>query len=360
MNTKQPPMTRLVIGIALVIVAMSALDQFLARVESAEMHSAAQSAYNDGERLLTEGKAVDAIDRLRSAHAQERENPAYELALIQGLTQTGKAAQADPLMHEMLDREPNEGEVNLMAARLATMEGKSTEAESYDHRAIYGEWPKDAAAHRIAVRMELIDRLMAEGRKQETVAELISLEAEPGESAEIRKRIAQWFLQADSPARAADVDRGIIARDPKNAAAYEGLGEAELEQGQYRAARSAFVQASFDQPGDASVESHLRMLNMVVALDPTIRQLTSEEKYRRSMMILERAQMELAACAPTSSLLSSADTTLHRKLPAHVNNEDAESVLAMAQSMWRMWDKACGARSAGDEVLNLLMKKLAP
>jgi tetratricopeptide (TPR) repeat protein len=359
MNTKQPPLTRLVIGIALVVVALTALDRFLARVEAVETHSTAQNAYVAGERLLAEGKTSDAIDSLLNAHSQERENPRYELALVQALTQAGKTAQADPLMQEMLDRDPNDGEVNLTAAHLATREGKSTEAEAYDHRAIYGEWPKDAAAHRIAVRMELINRLMAEGRKQEAVAELIPLEAEPRETTEMRVRIAQLFLQADSPARAADVARGIIAKDPKDAAAYEGLGQAELEEGQYSAARSAFVQASYDQPGNASVESHLRMLNMVVALDPTIRQLTSEEKYRRSILLLERAQRELAACAPASPLLSSADTMLHGKLPAHVNNEDAETVLALAQSIWRAWDNGCGARPGSDEVVNLLMKKLA-
>lgn len=350
---------RLVIVIALVIVALSALDRLLARVESAEMQATARSAYIQGQRLLAEDRTSAAIDSFRSAHSQERENPAYALALVRALTQAGRTAQADPLMREMLDLEPNDGEVNLMAARLATKEGKSTEAEAYYHRAIYGEWPKDAAAHRIAARMELIIQLMTQRRKRETMAELISLEGEPGETTEIRKRIAQWFLDVGSPARAADVYRAIVAKDPKDAAAYEGLGQSELEQGQYSAARSAFRQASFGQPGNASVQSHLEMLNTVVALDPTIRQLTSEEKYRRSILILARVRTELAACAPNSPMLSSADTTLHGKPPAHVNNQDAEKVLALSESIWRARNDACSTKPGGDEALSLLMKKLA-
>ena len=75
----------------------------------------------------------------------------------------------------------------------------------------------------------------------------------------------------------------MAAKDPKDIAASEGLGEAELEQGQYGAARAAFLQGFFQHPNDASIRSHLETLNTVVALDPTLRQLTSEEKYRRSI-----------------------------------------------------------------------------
>ena len=120
MNAKQTPVTRLAIVIALVVLALSALDRSLARVESAEIHATAQSAYIEGQRLLAEGKTSEAIDSLRSAHSQERENLDYELALIRALTQAGRTAQADPLMQDMLDREPNDGEVNLIASRLAT------------------------------------------------------------------------------------------------------------------------------------------------------------------------------------------------------------------------------------------------
>ena len=76
---------------------------------------------------MANGRTSEAVDSFRNAHAQDRENPAYEVALIRALTQEGRTAQADPLMREMLDREPDDGEVNLMAARLAIKEGKSAE-----------------------------------------------------------------------------------------------------------------------------------------------------------------------------------------------------------------------------------------
>lgn len=351
--------TGLVLTLAALIVALSSLDRFLAKVESAEMEGTAQRSFVAGSRLLTAGKPAEAIDSLRNAHAVDRENAAYELALITALTNSGKTSDAEPLMTEMLDREPNDGNVNLIAARLASREGKATEAEAYYHRAIYGEWPQESDAHRIAARMELIDLLKKEGRKQQLLAELISLEAEPKTDMEARKRLATLFLQADSPARAGSVYEEMITRDPNDIAAYEGLGHAELVQGRYNAARSAFLQASVQAPNDASIRSHLQMLDTVVGLDPTLRQLTSDEKYRRSVHILDMARAGLESCAPGNGLVSHAASIISNKTPAHVTNEAAESVLSLAETLWRARNDACPARAGGEDVLNLLMAKLA-
>lgn len=348
--------TGLVLTLAAVIVSLSALDRFLAKVESAEMAGTAQRSYIAGSGLLAAGKAKDALDSLRNAHAVERDNPVYELALITALLDSGKTSDAEPLMKEMLDREPNDGSVNLIAAHLAGREGKAADAEAYYHRAIYGEWRDHPEMHRIAARMELIDQLEQQGRMQKLLAELISLEAEPSADMEVRKRLASLFLRANSPARAASVYQEIIAKAPKNIAAYEGLGEAELEQGRYNAARAAFVQASFHDPGDESIRSHLQMLNTVVGLDPTLRQLTSAEKYRRSVRILDMARAGLESCSPGNPLVTSAASIISGKSP--VTNEAAESVLTQAEMLWRATNEACPGRAGAEDVLNLLMKKL--
>lgn len=362
-------MTGVAIILAAIITALFALDRFLARVESAELHSAAQNSYVAGSRLLDAGKAGDAVDLLRAAHSTERGNAEYELALISALTRAGRTADAEPLMNEMLQRAPNDGRVNLIAARLRVREGNAGDAEAYYHRAIFGEWLADAPERRIEARVELVNQLIANpltdgGQRQELLAELISLEAEPATGAGVRKRLAGWFLLAGSPARAADVYRAMAASDPRDLAAAEGLGEAELDQGQYAAARTAFLQGSFQHPNDASIRSHLEALNTVVALDPTLRQLTSEEKYRRSMRILDMARSGLAQCAGENPLLASVSAALSARAPAHVTNEDAEKVLTLAEQVWRARSETCGGvlakADAGDaEALNLLMKKLA-
>ena len=350
--------TGLILTLAGVIVALSALDRFLASVESAEMEGTAQRSYVAGSRLLAAGKPAEAVDPLRNAHAVERENSTYELALITALIDSGKTADAEPLMTEMLEREPNDGNVNLIAARLDSREGKTAEAEAYYHRAIYGEWGDDPDKHRIAARLELIDQQNKQGRKQELLAELISLEAEPKADMAVRKRLASLFLQADSPSRAASVYGEMIAKDPKDVGAYEGLGEAELEQGRYNAARAAFLQASFHDPADVSIRSHLQMLNTVVGLDPTLRQLTSEEKYRRSLRILDMARAGLETCSPGNPLIASAASSISNKGLTPVNNEAAERVLTVAESLWRATNETCPTRSREEDALKLLMKKL--
>jgi len=355
-------MTGVALTLVAIVAALSTLDRFLARVESSELHAAAQRSYVAGSRLLAAGKAGEAVDFLRVAHSTERQNPDYELALISALTGAGKTTDAEPLMTEMLQRAPNDGRVNLIAARLMTRERKAADAEAYYHRAIFGEWPADAPERRIEARVELIDQLVKQNRKQELLAELISLEAEPAGGEEVRKRLATWFMLVGSPARAAEIYRAMAANDPKDIAATEGLGEAELEQGQYGAARAAFLLGSFQHPNDASIRAHLETLNTVVALDPTLRQLASEEKYRRSLRILDMARAGLAQCAAQNPILTA--SALSARTPAHVTNEDAEKVLALAQQVWRARNDACSGAlpesAAGEaEALSLLMKKLA-
>ena len=141
---------------------------------------------------------------------------------------------------------------------------------------------------------------------------------------------------ADAPGRAAEIYREMSAKNPKDIAAYEGLAEAELEQGQYNAARAAYSQAFFQSPNNVSIQSHLQILNTVVALDPELRKLTSEEKYRRSIHILDMARTGLAQCVAknpqagadeSARLMAAAASTVSNRGPAHVTNEAAESVL---------------------------------
>ena len=164
--------------IVAVAIGLWAVDQFLAGVESAEVKNSAQRSYRTGVELLAKGMAGKAVDSLRDAHALERQNPEYELQLIEALTAGGKEPEAEPLLTEILQRAPNDGRANLIAARVALRQGNMDEAEAYYHRAIYGDWSGDTAAHRVSARLELIDLLAGKNRKQELLAELVSLEAE--------------------------------------------------------------------------------------------------------------------------------------------------------------------------------------
>jgi predicted Zn-dependent protease len=359
--------------IIVVVICLAAVDQFLARVESAEMTSSAQRSYATGSRLLAEGDAAKAIDSLRDAHALERQNSEYELQLIAALTAAGKTADAEPLLTDILQRKPNDALANLTAARVMIREGNTGEAEAYYHRAIFGEWPgagasqspSQSASRRVSTRLELIDLLARRNQKQELLAELISLQAETPANAEIQKRLGKLFLLAGAPARAADVYEALAGKDPTDTAAYEGMGEAELEQGHYAAAHLAFFRAAARDPANESVRAHLQTLDTVAELDPTVRQLTSAEKYSRSIRILDMARAALDQCVAshrgdeTGPLLKSAEAAIAAKAPAHVTNEIAEGVLSLAAKLWRADRAACAGGPATQTALDLIMNKLA-
>jgi tetratricopeptide (TPR) repeat protein len=346
--------------LVLVVIGLAAADQFLARVESAEVRNTAEHSYAAGTRLLASGKTDKAIDSLREAHSLDRQNDRYAVQLIAALTKAGRATDAEPLLTDVLQREPNDGAVNLAAAHLKVREGEMAEAEAYFHRAIYGRWREGADARRVAVRLELIDLLAERQRKQELLAELLALEAEGPADPKIQRRIGALFLKADSPARGADVYQSILNKDQGDVAALEGLGQAELEEGRYRAAHEAFERASQRDPSNESVRNHLDTLSAVTGLDPTLRQLTSAEKYRRSIRILEMTRQEWGACGEratgNSAPLAAADAVIGRPAPAHATNEAAEGVLSLAEMLWRAEPAACNVRS---EALRLIMRKLA-
>jgi tetratricopeptide (TPR) repeat protein len=362
--------------IAMVVVAiagLTALDLFLEKTQQAELRSSAEHFYVDGSRLLKQGKAEQAVELLRRAHALVRQNGTYELELINSLIAAGKIDETEPLMNDVLQREPNDGRANLIAARLSVKNGRTADAEAYYHRAIYGEWPHSsgnaddsgqAARHRISARMELIDFLVEKGKKQELLAELLPLQEAAGNDPVIEKELGRLFLVASSPSRAADVYHALIQQDPNDAEAYAGLGEAELQQGRYREAKAAFITAAVHKLNDASLRERMELANTMTALDPTPRQLPSVEKYHRGLRILELSRTSLEKCVAASNKgdesLKAAQDTLSRNAPSHVTNELAEETLALAEKMWQARIKMCGAStSEEEEPLRLIMERLA-
>ena len=126
--------------------------------------------------------------------------------------------------------------------------------------------------------MELIDLLAARGKQQELLAELIGLEGEASQDRSVQLKLAGLFVRADAPARAVSVCQAIADKDPADVSALEGLGDAEMQLGQYRTAHEAYLRVFLKQPNNATARAHLQILNTVTELDPTLRQLTSSQK----------------------------------------------------------------------------------
>jgi outer membrane protein assembly factor BamD (BamD/ComL family) len=86
--------------IATILIAIAALTapRFVSREDAASGvgKDSAGRFYLDGSRLLKEGKTEQAVDLLHRAHALVRENPDYELELINALMAAGETDEAEP------------------------------------------------------------------------------------------------------------------------------------------------------------------------------------------------------------------------------------------------------------------------
>jgi len=351
-----------------VIASLWALDTLLESAQTRAVQSEAQHSYAEGIRFRNAGRLSEAVDSLRKAYAFARTNTTYELALIQSLIDAGKIDEAQRMLNEVLEVDSNNGEANLLAARLMVRKRRFSDADSYYHRAIYGAWPDDAEQHQTSARLELAELLVKQGNRRELLAELLPLEAEPGSSTGTEQRLAHLFLIAGSAKRSAEVYHSLIIRNPEDGGAYAGLGEAELEAGDYRAARTAFEHAALHQGNSRTVQELAGQARELSEMDPTPRWLPSAEKYRRSLHILDLAREAFEQCATgngsnsdpeTQKLIEAAEDKLAAKPPAHISNEIAESVLVLAQQIWARRLKACGQLYASDETLRLLMTKLS-
>ncbi len=229
--------------VSLSIAALFVVDTFLSRTERTESRIEAARLFSEGQSLLRQGNNAAAIESIKDAIEIERGNRYYERTLAEAQLAAGQMADAEVTLNALLASDSTDGQANLIMARVQEKEGQFPEAISYFHRAIYGQWPGDAAANRLRVRFELIDLLAKRDSKEELLAELLPVEDQAPRDIHARVRMGRLLLQAGSPPRSADVFRGILQEAPGNADAHAGLAEAEFAQGNFRAAQRDFQSA---------------------------------------------------------------------------------------------------------------------
>jgi tetratricopeptide (TPR) repeat protein len=330
------------------IAGLFAIDTFLADRDHAASRAEARRLYEEGERLQAKGDLPVAVERLRGAVSAERMNPAYQRGLAAALIAAGRTADAQTVLSERLQHDPTDAESSLMMARTLARQGQTRQAIAFYHRAIFGDWDEPRRAHRVGARFELVALLAAQHGGEELLAELLPLETEAPDDPATRSRIARLFLAAGSPARAITIFRDLARRDPRDADAFEGLGEAELQQGDYRSARPAFAAAHELRPGDRNISDRLELCDRALALDPAKRGVGAAERYRRSNELLKLTVAAVDSCAtlgltaPAPALLDSAKDVLTRPVAAASSPEEGtEAQVNLAERVWRMRPAAC-------------------
>lgn len=352
----------LMIAITAIMGALWGIDVFLARTERAEVSGEARRDYEAGSALLAAGRAAGAVDPLRKAHTQDRSNRQYTLRLVAALVETGKLDEAGRLLADLLERNPNDGETSLAEARLLVREGEWENAVAYYHRAIYGSWDSEASSQQISVRLELVNVLVQRGLQKDLLAEVLLLETEAARDPQLLRRSAKLYLVAGSPARAETIYRALLHDDMDDPGLYSGLGDAELALGNYRAAEAAFQNAIRNGADRSRLDQRIQLAGSVAGLDPTLRRLTSMEKFDRAVRILQLTLDALKQCgrAGGAERTVGAEKLLAVRVRGNPANELAEQRLSTAEQIWQVRIEACGAStSVEEEPLRLVMAKIA-
>ena len=348
----------------LAIAGLFTVDTFLAAVDRKESYADADRDYRQAQDLIAKGQDAKAIDHIKDALEIERDNKVYLRTLGQAQLELGRTTNAEKTAANLLEADPADGQASLMMARILQKEGRSLDAISYYHRAVYGRWDQNQEANRRAARFELIDLLARQNSKEDLLAELLAVQASP-QDMKVRLQMGELFLQAGSPERAADIFHSILHTDPKSAAATRGIGETEFARGNYRSAQRYFEYALRLAPDDPTTNERLETTNQLLHLDPTMRGLTTDERYQRSLKLVDLTLSEVKNCTTQTSspdmqnLLDKANAALTAKVTAAKQSEVAESDLDIAEQLWQARKKEeCKTPADANRPLALVLARL--
>jgi tetratricopeptide (TPR) repeat protein len=345
------------VGAALIVLFI--LISLLSSAYHGTRRSRAEDRYKAGVRLADAGKNAQAAEDFRAALIYEHDDPKYRFALAKALVSLGQWEEADNYLRELEQRDPTNGPINQMLARLAIRAGKYTEAIDDYNRAIYGYWPQNPDENRVATRLELIQLLDQQGTQRQVLAELLALAGEvPDNDLATRREVAAMLLAHHSPQHAAETYRGILATHPHDAASEQGLGEADFEMGAYLAARSAFRAAVRNGANNPALAQRLELTEGILNLDPTLVRLSASQRSQRSKEVLRRALASANACStPPEDLSASANKILSAK-PKRASDDEIDAILSLAQRLWNMRLSACAQKPIGDKALATVMSEL--
>ena len=348
---------------AVAILVLIIGDAALAKVDREATRATAAEEYRVGVNLIEHKRLPDAIEHLRTAATLDRDKPVYTVALAQAVLAQGRTNDAEQMLIPLLERDATDGGANLAMARVLTKQGRIEEAKSYYHRAIYGLWPGDAARSRAIARFELIDLLAETGARQELLAELLPIQDESPEDTVLRKRVANYFVLAGSPAKASDIYRDLLRKNPRDADAYVGLGRAALAMGNYPVARNDFLAAQRIAPEDSSIKSTIKLADSVIAIDPTQRGLGLDEQVRRSRQLVQMTIKSAHRCLDVEApSVGAALDSVARSLvaPAGVvsRSQSIDENISLAGALWRMREGRCTSRP-DDQALALVQDRIA-
>ena len=260
------------------------LGGFLTHHYYTSRRETAAAFFETGSALARAGRDGEAAEQFRAALSLTHSDR-DRLALGLALARADRGNEATVYLDEVLRTDPANGPANLALARLARARQDVQAAVSSYGRAVNGTWQQGDPAQRFDAAFELVDLLVSTGNQRQAVAQLLQLTGRTTDQV-VLTRIGRGLVAAGSARQAADIFKDILRESPNSAAAHAGLGEAELAQDEFAAARTAFDRALKLEPNDAVSRDRSALCSRVISLDPTSANLRPIERYDKSRALL--------------------------------------------------------------------------
>ena len=288
----------LVVLVGVTIAAFIVTRNVAAGNEELRRQQAALS-FEAGQEALQTGRLEPAVVTLRRAVSRDPENREYRLALARALATSSLDDEAKRVLEILREAEPEDPETNVQFARIEARGVDADTARRYYESAIAGLWQPDDAAERRAVRLELIDFLVARQERDRALSQLFALDDNLPAEKEVQVQVGQLFLSAGDPRQALDRFISALDADPDDGPALAGAGESAFELGDYVAARSYFNEAPDDDPTVAELRE---LSELVLSSDPLEPRLSVRARSERLLLAFEQARASLDICLADPSV----------------------------------------------------------
>lgn len=322
--------------------------------------------YNQGEQQLREQHADAAVAAFRKASLGAH-NRTYARSLAQALAADGREAEARELLLKEGETAPEDPGINVDLARLAAQEHDIPETIRYYHKALDGGWTgTNADLQRRILRHEVIEFLIAQHAKDQTVAEILGLAGQLPNTVGAKIELGLLFLQNGDPEHALSNFRVALRTQPDNQVALDGAGEAAFQLGDYpQARRHLWLLINPSQ----RAKQMLNVATLTMQSDPMEPRVTYVRRGQRAQAAFEHASQQLQQCLAQKSgtpeaqaLLSVADhqPDLKRKLMAASQKDAPELALRVLDFVYDAEEaisRSCGPLQDLDSALLLIAQK---
>jgi tetratricopeptide (TPR) repeat protein len=324
----------------------------------------AEAWYTRGQQLMAAGRVEDAIASLRRASVRNRYERKYALALAGALSHKGDTEAARAALLTLREASPEDAEVNLALARLASLRQDVTEALRFYHNTLYAPWPADAAQERREVRFELIDFLLRHDQAGRAMSELLAASADLPDQAAAHVRIGQLFARAGDARHALDQYERALQLAPSDGLALAGAGTSAFSLGDFQLARG-YLRRAPDDVGD--VPRTREVVDLVLSSDPFARRIGSVERRRRLDASLDFLDQRLTACMPAAApteeprpgiALQQETARLHDQLKtsAPLEQDVIEASVDLFDRIEQYLSKTCPPLTERDQALTLVAR----